>query len=904
MRRIVGATIGKSGGTQVACRAGLVQVTDPALFARPDGNWPDFLARVFRLSAVESVEIDRRSGTAAIAYSAQQIPLERFLEDLSRVLQAGKSAGDDAQALSLPDGLAPATTFRLARRDRRLSTWELVHEIPGRLRVRDLRLHGDSQQAGRLTASLRLLRGVRSASASTLTGSVVIHFDQAVIDRDALLSYLDQWDQAGALSQPAATQSRTRWMFAHTTLGLAVAGTLFYPPLLPISAAILVASNLRTFQRACIQLSRGQFGVPVLHTAIVGATLATGGFLASSLMNWLLLYWEGRHARLAASGHQILMHAVEPPSSTAWVVRDGVELETPVARLEPGHVITVRSGEWIPVDGRIVSGSAALTESQIRGVSGLVSRSAGDEALAGSYVVEGELRIEALHTGDATLAGTISRTLSATVSAAGAVHGTRATPPKFAERAVPPTLMTAGLGLMVGDPVTAAAVLRPDYGTGLGLGDSATFIDRLGLCVDEGIVVRRADAFRQMADADVILLDHQPLLDLRELQLEDIHVVGDLSTGELLDFAACALQPFHDRRLHALQAACELRDRTQIDQSGIYRAGGVDFFDKGRHIRVDGLTRSRDMAADDPRPDGNWPLRISCDGSLAGTLTFCTGTESGAPAAIRELRNCGGMEVELLSAGPAAEANRLADWLGVDDVRICPSDRSKAQLIDLLREGGRTVVYVGDCRKNPLAAQAAHLAIFPGPAQIRSAAASPESAAPDDPSGIWLLQPDYSKLSLLREMAVALDSQSRLNCNLILAPNIACVAGAFLFGFTSLAVVVLSNLGTFTMYSRSRGALHRAERRLQNRRPRMFSKRDKPAEKPVARQSVPPLATLPSPPLRKGGAGGAGEDISVPSPQSVFPASSTAAEIAAPSPLETPRIAATIEVQEEVLVSS
>ncbi|HEY3966161.1 MAG TPA: hypothetical protein VGM05_16490 [Planctomycetaceae bacterium] len=898
MRRIVGATIGKSGGTQIACRAGLVQVTDPALFARPDGNWPDFVTRVFSLPGVESVEIDRRSGTAAIVYAAQQIPLDRFLEELARALQSGKAQGCDAQSVPLPTGLTAGTKFRLSRRGARLTAWELVHELPGRLRVRDLRLQGDPQQAGRLATSLRLLRGVQSATASSLTGSVVIHFEKATIDRDAVLSYLDHWDQAGALSQPDAQTSRTRWMFAHATLGLAVAGTLFYPPLLPISAAILVASNLRTFQQACRELSRGQVGVPLLHTAIIGATLATGGFLASSMMNWLLLYWEGRQARLAASGRQILVSSVAPASATAWVVRDGVELETPVARLEPGHVITVRSGEWVPVDGRVVSGNAALAESRVRGVNGLVSRSVGDETLAGSYVVEGELRIEALHTGDATLAGMIAHTLSATSAAADAINGSGAAPPNFAERAVPPTLMTAGLGLLVGDPLTAAAVLRPDYTTGPGLGDSATFIDHLGVCIDEGIVVRRADAFRQMAAADVILLDHQPLFETRELQLEDIHVVGDLSTGELLDFAECAVRPFHDRRLHALQAACELRDRARLERPGMYRAGGVDFFDRGRHVRVDGLTRARDMAADDPRPDGNWPLRVSCDGALAGTLTFCAGTESAAPAAIRELRNCGGIDVELLSAGPAAEADRLADWLGVDDVRICPADRSKAQLINLLREGGRTVVYVGDCRKSPLAAQAAHLAIFPGPAPIRSPAARPDSSTADDPSGIWLLQSDYSKLRLLREMALALDRQSRVNCNLILAPNIACVAGAFLFGFTSLAVVVLSNLGTFTMYSRSRGALHRAERRLQNRRQRTLRQR----ETAVDHQRVPPLATLPSPPLRKGGLGGAGADISVPPSQSVAPTAT--AEISARSPLETAPIAATIDLHEEVLVSS
>jgi hypothetical protein len=62
--------------------------------------------------------------------------------------------------------------------------------------------------------------------------------------------------------------------------------------------------------------------------------------------------------------------------------------------------------------------------------------------------------------------------------------------------------------------------------------------------------------------------------------------------------------------------------------------------------------------------------------------------------------------------------------------------------------------------------------------------------------------------------------EARSHRNLILVPNVACIAGALLLGFSSLAVVVLSNLGTFTVYSHGRDALMRTERRLQSRRRR------------------------------------------------------------------------------------
>jgi hypothetical protein len=120
------------------------------------------------------------------------------------------------------------------------------------------------------------------------------------------------------------------------------------------------------------------------------------------------------------------------------------------------------------------------------------------------------------------------------------------------------------------------------------------------------------------------------------------------------------------------------------------------------------------------------------------------------------------------------------------------------------------VVYVGDCRRNPLAAAAANVAVFP----------APDPSWKEDPSGVWLLEPDYRKLVELRKISIAMRDEARSFRNLILVPNVACIAGALLLGFSSLAVVVLSNLGTLTVYSHGRDALSRTERRLHARRRR------------------------------------------------------------------------------------
>ncbi len=442
-------------------------------------------------------------------------------------------------------------------------------------------------------------------------------------------------------------------------------------------------------------------------------------------------------------------------SCAAWVLRDGVELETRVEKLQRGDVVSVREGDLIPADGQIVSGQAVLEEHSVVGMNRLVCLAAGDAVHEGSRIVEGELRFEVVRAGEATIATTIGRTLTA----AAGTNGFAPHPPEFAERAVPPVLMTAGVGLLMGDAQVAAAVLRPDYATGPTIHDSLTLIDQLRACFDEGIVVRRPTAFGRMADADLVLFDHNELLEAPLVQLEDVHVAGEWSTKEILEYAACGMNALNDPRRRAVTAANLLHGGIGRHLRVAYRAGGIEFALLGRYVRIEGLQR------DDAR--GLAPLAVSVNGIYAGSLTFRHRSGCAAAAAIDELRTQCGLHVGLVSSAPEAEAQQLAAALGVDEVHLCPSDEAKANLLHRLRAEGRRVVFVGDCRSNAAAAQAADLAVNP----------SPDPAWADDPSGVWLLQPESERLVQLREMAQAMRRDARFDQGLILIPNVVCIAG-------------------------------------------------------------------------------------------------------------------------------
>ena len=137
--------------------------------------------------------------------------------------------------------------------------------------------------------------------------------------------------EAEILGQPskvaASASQPVGFALANVSLGAAALSDLVLPPVTPISAGLLVLSNLDTFGTAADQLRRGEIGLPLLYTSIVGVTLASGQFLSAALMFWFFRYWEQRYRRDVETGSQVLLDGrVGPPEEARVLTADGPEI--------------------------------------------------------------------------------------------------------------------------------------------------------------------------------------------------------------------------------------------------------------------------------------------------------------------------------------------------------------------------------------------------------------------------------------------------------------------------------------------------------------------------------------------------------------------------------------------------
>ncbi len=449
---------------------------------------------------------------------------------------------------------------------------------------------------------------------------------------------------------------------------------------------------------------RREAGLPLLSTTIIGVTLASGQFLAAALMAWSFRFWDRRHRDRIHSTRRALLPAMAQHRRFARLWTDRAESEVTLDQLKPGDLIVIAAGEAVPADGRIVRGSALIDERPIRGGDGSTLKREGDRAFAGTRLGSGELRVEVEAIGGSTRAAALARAIHSGTGHDPSPFAVTVEGEAFARRAVLPTLATAGLGLLALDLTAAAAVLRPDYATGPGLGVSLETLLDSSLRAREGILIRDPSAIRRLAEADLLFFDDHPDLGRRELVVAAIEADPDESL--VLQLAEAALRGLDDERARALREAREARSPIPIEAKPESDANAITLRHQSRIATI-----ADDAGSPDSGLEGASPIVISADGRTIGRIAFARGDSPRAARAIRAIRGSDPWAVGLMSVRPDSEAFALADSLGIEHFWSGLGSEAKLDLLRTLRERGIRVACVGDCEREPAVAREAHVAI-------------------------------------------------------------------------------------------------------------------------------------------------------------------------------------------------
>ena len=566
------------------------------------------------------------------------------------------------------------------------------------------------------------------------------------------------------------------------------------PGLLPAAAVLFAYTSIPTFKAAReVLVDERRLGVDVLDAIVVVGCLGTMAIFPGTVLCWCLGFGRVLVKKTQDDSKKLLLNAFGKQPRYVWLYRDGAEVQISLDQLQPLDVIVVNTGEVVPVDGIIAQGMAMIDQHALTGESTPAEKGVGDRVFAATLMVAGKILVQVEKSGNETASAKISQILNDT---AGYKLSSQHKGERLADKAVIPTLAVGAVGLAAMGPAGAVAVLNSDFGTGIRMAAPLAMLSSLALCANKGILVKDGRALELMNEVDTVLFDKTGTLTRERPEVGRMIASHGFAPEQILQFAAAAERKFHHPiALAILHKAQELGLELPPTDDTQYKVGyGITVGVEGHTIRV-GSKRFMDLEGVEITPEvaaaleqshleGHTMVMVSVDGRLGGALELHAAVRPEVRQIVQGLRERGIKHIAIISGDHEAPTRKLAESLGMDRyfAQVLPAD--KADHVIALQKEGRKVCFVGDGINDSIALKQANVSI-----SLRGA-----SSIATDTAHIVFLEEGLSKLCDLRDISRDLDRNVRRSWRLILAPNIACIAGVFTMGFGIMASVVTNNV--------------------------------------------------------------------------------------------------------------
>jgi Cu+-exporting ATPase len=371
-------------------------------------------------------------------------------------------------------------------------------------------------------------------------------------------------------------------------------------------------------------------------------------------------------------------------SSSARVVRDGIESEIPIAQVRRGDVVVVRPGEKLPVDGEILDGSSFVNESMLTGEPVPVEKQAGDNVTGGTLNTTGSFRYRATTLGEASM-------LARIVSLMRQAQASRAPIERLADRIshwfVPTVLglalltfagwMLTGHGALQG-AVAAVAVLIIACPCAMGLAVPTAVMAATGRGAEMGLLIKGGEALEKLQRVNTVVFDKTGTITEGAPRV----VTSDLS-GESLRLAAAAERRSEHPLARAVVEFAQSRglDLPEAEQFQAQAGQGVTALVANHQVKV-----GRGAAT---------AILVSVDGAPAGSIEVADPVRPTAKDAVAQLTRLG-IETVLLTGDRRATAESVARETGIGRVVAEVLPEGKTAEIRRLQAEGKTVAMAGD----------------------------------------------------------------------------------------------------------------------------------------------------------------------------------------------------------------
>lgn len=597
--------------------------------------------------------------------------------------------------------------------------------VPGRVHYRVPACRNRPWLARGIEAAVAGLHGVRLVQVNPRTARVLVRYRRTQVPLSGIAAAIATATPQTTLPTSTQSQSAVADSFGHHYARLAVGGTVLLglllkrlllgvgtlsgnPLLLGISLAASVLSGYPFLRGAVHSLLGGQgLTTDVLISVATIASLAMRESVTALVVLWLLNLGELLQDITLHRTRRAIQDLLTLGDAEVWLVVEGAELKVPLSTIQPGDTLAVYTGDAIPVDGVVLTGSGAVNQAPVTGESLPVYKNPGDGVYAGTVLELGHLQVRAERVGAETAMGRLiarveeARELRAPIETVGAT---------FSRRFVPLSFALAGVVLLLTRDIRRAmTMLVIACPCAVGLSTPTAVSAAIGNAARRGVLIKGGVHLEAADRIDTVVFDKTGTLTTGQARVSHVMSVDPTYPAEeVLRIAASGeLHSKHPLALAVLRYARE-REFTipEHEECEVLVGRGMRADMGGNRVLVGSDRLLADFAVPVPatlpadlarfRDAGEVALCVAVNERLIGVIGVKDLVRPEAHAAVAALRAHGIRRILVLTGDSESAAVIVAGELGLREFHGDLLPDQKFELIRALQSEGHVVAMVGD----------------------------------------------------------------------------------------------------------------------------------------------------------------------------------------------------------------
>lgn len=395
------------------------------------------------------------------------------------------------------------------------------------------------------------------------------------------------------------------------------------------------------------------------------------------------------------------------PVTATQITQEGPQT-TSARRLQAGDTILVKAGETLPADGVVVAGQSSVDESMLTGEYRPISKTVGDQVLAGSINHDGLLTIQVSAVLAHSRLGQIIQLQQQTLSQKPKlVEKTDQLAKYFVERLLVIALLTFLLWYFWWNPDRAfwvtLSVLVATCPCALSLATPTAITCALARLNRQGILIKNAQALETLPDISHIVLDKTGTLTEGKFSVSKVKLLcNEFSEPEVLNLIA-NLERYSE---HPIARAFTpfLTEQLLLNDVQVTIGAGISGQWQDKLIKIGNAAFCQILE------HHNAMVYLSIDNRACAAIELEDKLRPEVPALINLLQQQG-FKLGMLTGDSSAQAEQLSAQLNLDFMVKGCSPEQKVEEIQKLITSGAKVLMLGDGINDSPSFNAAHISV-------------------------------------------------------------------------------------------------------------------------------------------------------------------------------------------------